>query len=111
MFIKILKWLIKYGTPPYLIFFIVIVISDIEKNLNYETIMKFMFGAPIGILFLSPIGKFYHHCFHETKDFNKETINLVKGISDNAKNINNNQDGVENKKNENPNSKFKEKKM
>ena len=113
MIIKILKWVLKFGVPPYLIFFIVIVLYDIEKYLNYETIMEFTLNAPIGILFLSPIGKFYHHCFLETKDFNKETIRLAKETSDKAKDIyKNNQNHVENNQDETSSSEFKqEKKM
>ena len=113
MIIRILKWVLKFGVPPYLIFFIAIVLYDIENNLNYETIMEFTLNAPMGILFLSPIGKFYHHCFHEAKDFNKETIRLAKETSDKAKDIyKNNQNHVENNQDETSNSEFKqEKKM
>ncbi len=103
MIIRILKWVIKFGVPPYLIFFIAIVIYDIEKNLNYEIIMELTLNAPTGILFLSPIGKFYHYCFHKMKDFNKETIRLAKETSDHTKDIfKNNQD-------ETSSSKFKKK--
>ena len=112
MIIRILKWVLKFGFPPYLFFFIAIVLYNIEKYLNYETIMEFTLYAPIGILFLSPIGKFYHHCFLETKDFNKETIRLAKETSDNAKDIyKNNQNHIENNQDETSSSEFKEKKM
>ena len=112
MIIKILKWVLKFGVPPYLIFFIVIVLYDIEKYLNYETILELTLNAPIGILLLSPIGKFYHYCFHEMKDFNKETTRLGKEASDNLKNIyKNNQNHIENNQDETSSSEFKEKKM
>ena len=113
MIIRILKWVLKFGVPPYLIFFIAIVLYDIEKYLNYETIVELTLNAPIGVLFLSPIGKFYHYCFHEMKDFNKETIRLAKETSDKAKDIyKNNQNHVENNQDENSSSEFKqEKKM
>lgn len=110
MIIRILKWVIKFGVPPYLIFFIAIVVYDIEKNLNYEIIMELTLNAPTGILFLSPIGKFFHYCFHEMKDFNKETIRLAKETSDHAKDIfKNNQNHIENNQDETSISKFKKK--
>ena len=112
MIIRILKWVLKFGVLPYLIFFIAIVLYDIQNNLNYKTIVELKLNAPIGILFLSPIGKFYHYCFHKMKDFNKETIRLAKETSDKAKDIyKNNQNHVENNQDETSSSEFKEKKM
>ena len=106
-----MKWVLKFGVPPYLIFFIAIVLNDIENNLNYKTIVELTLNAPIGILFLSPIGKYYHHCFNATKDFDKETIRLAKETSDNVKDVyKNNQNHIENNQAEISSSEFKEKK-
>ncbi len=87
MIARLCKWLIKFGGPTYIIFIFIIVIYDIKNHLNYETIIGLIFMAPLGIIGLSPIGKFYHHCFYELKDYNRETLTLAKETFDLGKNI------------------------
>ena len=84
---KIFKWLIKFGGPTYLIFVFVIIVFVDEVNLDINTLMEFAIMSPIGILFLSPIGKFYHHCFINMKDYNKETYELAKDTAVLAKEV------------------------
>ena len=84
---KIFKWLVKFGGPTYLIFVSVIIIFVDEVNFNINSLIEFALMSPIGILFLSPIGKFYHHCFMNMKDYNKETYDLAKDTAVLAKEV------------------------
>jgi len=84
---KIFKWLIKFGGPTYLFFVFVIIVFVDEVKLDINTLMEFALMSPIGILFLSPIGKFYHHCFINMKDYNKETYELAKETAVLAKEV------------------------
>lgn len=78
MIARTLKWFIKFGVPTYIIFGLIIIIYEFPNNLNLETIIGFILTAPIGVIVLAPIGKFYHHAFIETRDFNKQTFILLK---------------------------------
>ena len=84
---KIFKWVIKFGGPTYLIFVSVIIVFVDEVNFNINSLIEFALMSPIGILFLSPIGKFYHHCFTNMKDYNKETYDLAKDTAVLAKEV------------------------
>ena len=84
---KIFKWVIKFGGPTYLIFVSVIIIFVDEVKFNINTLIEFALTSPIGILLLSPIGKFYHHCFIHMKDYNKETYELAKDTAVMAKEL------------------------
>ena len=84
---KFFKWVIKFGGPTYLIFVSVIIVFVDEVNLNINTLIEFALTSPIGILLLSPIGKFYHHCFIHLKDYNKETYELAKDTAVLAKEL------------------------
>lgn len=87
MITRLFKWLIKFGGPTYIIFIFIIFIYDFENLLNYKAIIEIIFVAPLGIILCSPIGKFYHHVFHEMKDYNKETLTLAKETFDLGKEI------------------------
>ena len=84
---KFFKWVIKFGGPTYLIFVSVIIVFVDEVNFNINTLIEFALMTPIGILFLSPIGKFYHHCFINMEDYNKETYDLAKDTAVLAKEV------------------------
>ena len=87
MIARLFKWLIKFGGPTYIVFIFIIVIYDFENLFNYKAIIQIIFVAPLGIILLSPIGKFYHHAFYVMKDHNKETLTLAKETFDLGKEI------------------------
>ena len=84
---KIFMWLIKFGGPTYLISVFAIIIFVDEVNLDINTLMEFALVSPIGILGMSPIGRFYYHCFINMKDYNKETYELAKDTAVLAKEV------------------------
>ena len=72
-------------TPLFFVFVIIVFVDEV--NLDINTLTEFAIMSPIGILFLSPIGKFYHHCFINMKDYNKETYELAKDTAVLAKEV------------------------
>ena len=79
---KIFKWLIKFGGPTSNFVFVIIFFVD-EVNLDINTLM----GTIIAYWRYSCLGKFYHHCFINMKDYNKETYELAKDTAVLAKEV------------------------